>query len=302
MSTPRPSRRGTWMLLPLLAGICLAGCRRGPEPCVVTGVTVVQTGPSRLEPLGLEREDLRRVAVEAFRRTPGFAIPSSEPPQGAPRCRGGISLVDARLLTTGATTQAEVLVRLEVSQGEDGDTLFETVRAAESIRPDEDVQRAFRRAIEGGATRAASVLALGLAEARKPDATVIQDLESGDPRIRDLAVGVLAERKNAAAVPALIARLQDPDPDVADRAVGALGQIGDPRAVAPIIELSRRREGPFVAQMVRIVGDIGGPEAEAYLETMAAGHPDPLVVAAARDALRDARRRSGGAKGKGPAR
>jgi hypothetical protein len=242
------------------------------------------------------------MALGAFGRTPGFAVPSSEPPKGASRCRGGISLVDARLLTTGTTTQAEVLVRLEVAQGEDGDALFETVRAAETVRPDEAIQPAFRRAIEGGAVRAASVLALGLAEARKPDAAVIQDLESGDPRVRDRAVGVLAERKNAAAVPALIARLQDPDPDVADRAVGALGQIGDPRAVAPIIELSRRREGPFVAQMVRIVGDIGGPEAEAYLETMAAGHPDPLVVAAAREALRDARRRAGASRSKGPAR
>jgi hypothetical protein len=291
------------MVALLLAAGGLAGCRSGPEPCVVTGVTVVQAaGPSRLEPLGLEREDLRRMALAAFGRTVGFAIPSSEPPKGAPRCRGGISLLDARLLTTGATTQAEVLVRLEVAQGEDGDALFETVRAAETVRPDEAVQSAFRRAIEGGAVRAASVLALGLAEARKPDAAVIQDLESGDPRVRDLAVGVLAERKNAAAVPALIARLQDPDPEVADRAVGALGQIGDPRAVAPIIELSRRREGPFVAQMVRIVGDIGGPEAEAYLETMAAGHPDPLVVAAAREALRDARRRGGASRAKGQAR
>jgi hypothetical protein len=38
------------------------------------------------------------------------------------------------------------------------------------------------------------------------------------------------------------------------------------------------------------VGDIGGPEAEAYLETLAAGHPDPLVAQAAREALRDVRR------------
>jgi HEAT repeat protein len=82
--------------------------------------------------------------------------------------------------------------------------------------------------------------------------------------------------------------------------VGALAQIGDPRAVGPLIELSRRREGPFVAQMVRAVGDIGGSEAEAYLETIASGHPDPVVAQAAREALRDARRiRSAGRVGNG---
>jgi len=269
----------------------------------MTGVTVVQgPGPSRLEAIGLDREDLRRMALQGFAGVKGFAVPSAEPPRGAPRCRGGVSLLDARLVTQGPMAQAEVLLQLEVQQGDEGDAVFETVRAAEGVRPGEPSQAAFRRAIEGGATRAAGVLALALAEAQKPDAAVVQDLESGDPRLRDLAVGVLAERKNAAAVPALIARLQDPDPTVADRAVGALGQIGDPRAVAPIVELSRRREGPFVAQMVRIVGDIGGPEAEAYLETMAAGHPDPAVAAAAREALRDARRRGTATRSKDPAR
>ena len=272
---------------------------------MITGVTVVQgPGPSRLESLGLERDELRAMALQAFGRTRGFTVPSGEPSKGAPRCRGAVSLVDARLLTEGATTHAEILLRLEVASGDEGDAVFETVRSSEVVRPDEAIQKAFRRAIEGGAARAAGVLALGLAEAQKPDAAVIQDLESGDPRLRDLAVGVLAERKNAAAVPALVARLQDPDPAVADRAVGALGQIGDPRGGGPIIALSRRREGPFVAQMVRIVGDIGGPEAEAYLETIAAGHGDPVVAAAAREALRDARRRSpgGGAREKGSPR
>jgi hypothetical protein len=290
------------MLVAFAAAGTMAGCKRKPEPCVVTGVTVVEpSGPSWLDPLGLSRDDLRGIALDAFARTPGFEVPAAEPARGAPRCRGGVSLIDARL-TPRATRQVEVLLQLEVVAGEDGDALSETVRAAETILPGEPAQAAFRRAIQGGAVRAAGVLALGLAESQKPDAAVIQDLESADPRVRDLAVGVLADRKNPAAVPALVARLQDPDPAIADRAVGALAQIGDPRAVGPIIELSRRREGPFVAQMVRMVGDIGGPEAEAYLETMAAGHPDPAVVTAAREAMRDARRRSAAGKVKGPAR
>jgi hypothetical protein len=299
----RSSQPGAaWLLIAAAVAGSLSGCRRKPDACVLTGMTVVQgPGPSLLEAIGLERDDLRRIALQALGRTAGFEVPSAEPASGARRCRGEVSLVDARLSAKGATV-AEVLLRLAVSPGDDVDATSETVRAAESVRPGEAMQGAFRRAIEGAATRAATVLALALAEAQKPDSTVIADLEAGDPHLRELAVGVLADRKNPAAVPALLARLQDPDPDVADRAVGALAQIGDPRAVGPIIELSRRREGPFVAQMVRVVGDIGGPEAEAYLETMSAGHPDPAVSSAAREALRDARRRRAAGKVKGAVR
>ena len=279
----------------LLTGILVlaaAGCRSRPAPCVVTGVTVEEgPGPSAMAAVGIEREDLRRIALEAFARTPGFEVPTAETRKGAPRCRGSVTLEDARLGMKGTGAQAEVLIRLEVAPGEGADPIGDTVRGAETVGPGESAGSAFRRAIRSSSARAASGLALALAEARKPDAEVIRDLESADPRVRDLAVGILADRKNPAAVPGLVARLQDPDPEIAGRAVGALAQIGDPRGVGPIVELSRRQEGPFVAQMARAVGDIGGPEAEAYLETVASGHSDPLVVQAARDALRDIRKR-----------
>lgn len=303
MSWPSRRQSGTWLLVAVAAVEGLAGCSRKPEPCVITGVTVIQgDGSFRFEALGLDRDEVRFMALRAFGRTAGFEVPSGEVPRGARRCRAGVSVLDARLSARGATTVAEVLLRLDVTPGEDADGISETVRSAESVVQGVPVPAAFRRAIEGGAARAASGLALAIAEAQKPDGLVIQDLESSDPRLRDLAVRVLADRKNPVAVPALLARLQDPDPDVADRAVGALAQIGDPRAVGPIIELSRRREGPFVAQMVRIVGDIGGAEAEAYLETMLAGHPDPAVAGAAREALRDARRRKPEGREKGAGR
>jgi hypothetical protein len=294
-------RNGSWLVAGLLSLLGMAGCRNEPAPCVVTGVAVEEgQGPSLLAAVGLDREELRRIGLEAFASAPGFVVPTGEPAKGAPRCRGAIALEDARLTAKGTGRQAEVIVRLEVDPGESGEPVVDTVRGAESFGPGEPAAGAFRRAIRSSAKRAAGGLALALAEARKPDEAVIRDLESGDPRVRELAVGVLADRKNAAAVPGLIARLQDPDPEIADRAVGALAQIGDPRAVGPLVELSRRREGPFVAQMVRAVGDIGGSEAEAYLETIATGHPDPLVAQAAREALRDARRtRSAGRAGNG---
>jgi hypothetical protein len=267
----------------------------------VTGVVVEEApGPPRLEALGIERDELRRMALDAFGRTPGFDVPKREPGKGARRCRGRVSLLDARLAARSGGPVAEVLLRMDVDPGDDADSSVETVRGAEAVKPGEAVGATFRRAIQSSADRAASALALALAEAAKPDAEVIRDLESGDPRLRELAVGVLADRKNPAAVPGLVNRLRDPDPEVADRAVGALAQIGDPRAVGPIIELARRREGPFVAQMVRAVGDIGGGEAEAYLETLTVGHPDPLVREAAKEALRDARRRAAAGKVRSP--
>ena len=284
-------------LLACLFSLGTAGCRSQPLPCVITGMTVEEgPGPTRMESLGIGREEFRSLALEALAATPGFVVPTAEPKKGAPRCRGTFALEDARLTVKGAGRQAEVLIRLEVAPGEGADPVADTVRSAEMVGPGESMASAFRRAVRSGSARAARGLALALEEARKPDAEVIRDLESADPRLRELAVGVLADRKNPAAVPGLIARLQDPDPQIADRAVGALAQIGDPRGVGPIIELSRRREGPFVAQMVRAVGDIGGPEAEAYLETMASGHPDPLVAQAAQEALRDARRRRAAGK------
>lgn len=284
-------RHLAWPLAAALA-VSGAGCRKGPEACVVTGVTVEEApGPSPMKALGLDREEIRRIGVEALAATPGLSVPASPPAQGARLCRASVSLLDARMVVGGPAPVAAALVRVDVSPGEDADPVGSTESAREEVGPGEARIAAFRRAIRSAAARAASGAALALAESRKPDEAVIRDLESGDPQVRDLAVGVLADRKNRAAVPGLIARLQDPDPGVADRAVGALAQMGDPRAVGPIIALARRREGPFVAQMVRAIGDIGGAEAEAYLETMAAGHPDPEVAEAAREALRDARRR-----------
>lgn len=295
-------RKGAWLVAGLLS-LGTPACRGGPAPCVLTGVAVEDgPGPSRLAAVGVDREELRRIAVAAFSATPGFVVPKAEPARGSPRCRGAIALEDARITARGAGTQVEVLVRLEVDPGDAGEPVADTVRGAETVGPGESTSRAFGRALRASAARGASGLALALAEARKPDAEVVRDLESADPRIRDLAVGVLADRKNAAAVPGLVKRLQDPDPAIADRAVGALAQIGDPRAVGPIIELARRREGTFVAQMVRVVGDIGGPEAEAYLEAVAAGHADPFVAHAAGEALRDARRKRAAGQGGGGAR
>jgi HEAT repeat protein len=57
--------------------------------------------------------------------------------------------------------------------------------------------------------------------------------------------------------------------------------------VPPLIELSRSGDPALTARVARIIGDIGGPEAEGYLLTLEAGHPDPRVRTAAREALEE---------------
>ncbi len=186
--------------------------------------------------------------------------------------------------------EVTVELRLESARSDEGSSR-QAGRWSEPVRPGEADVTALRRALAGAARRAAADLMLGIAESAKVNHEVIADLDSGDSRVRDYAVRVLADRKNPAAVPALIARLRDPDPELVERAVGALDELRDPRAVEPLIELSHRREGPFVAQLARIIGDIGGPEAEAYLLTLASGHPEPIVRKAAGQALTQARER-----------
>jgi hypothetical protein len=286
----RVRRLGLWGLA-ALSSLVIEGCRKPPAGCFVVGVSVAEG--TALRAGALDRDELRQAALAAFGRTPGFGVPPEEPGRGVRRCRSTVALVDVQFPSrAGATGDVEVLVALSVAPGEDEEAIREVARYAEAVRPGETSTDALRRAIGKAASRAAAALALALAEADKPTADLVRDLESSDPRTRDLAVRVLGDRRNPAAVPALLQRLADPDPEVVERAVGALAQIRDPRAVGPLIGLTQRREGSFVAELVLIIGDIGGPEAEAYLDTLQAGHPDPNVRKAAREALGALRGRS----------
>jgi HEAT repeat protein len=278
-----------------LLAVAVVACRDAPRACVVTAVAVGPGMPqARMEALGLDRDALRQAALGGFARTKGFRAAPDEPPSRDRRCRATVALLDVRARpASGGASQVEVLLALDADVADGPESLREVVRNAETVRPGEEPRESVRRALDGAAGRAAAGLALALAEWDKPDAEVMRDLESGDPKIRDLAVQALAERRNPAALPGLVARLKDPDPEVVERAVGALARLRDPRAVGALIELTRRREGPFVAQLVRIIGDIGGADAEAYLETLRVGHPDAEVRDAATRALADLRRRPG---------
>jgi len=294
-----------------LAAMAVLSACRGAPPRVVERVTVADgLSPGRLAALGLSSEDLRQAARQAFAATPGFAVTPPEPARNAIRCRATVALLEARAIleplpggpAESAVPRAVASVELEVAPVDGEESAREAARWAEPMAAGEESTQALRRAVGGAARKAAGFLAMALAEAAKPDAKVIADLEAGDARLRDYAVRVLADRRNPAAVPALVARLDDADPEVVERAVGALAQIRDRRAVVPLIELSHRREGAAVAQLARIIGDIGGAEAESFLLTLASGHPEPGVRRAAAEALHELerRRRADGGAPPGP--
>jgi HEAT repeat protein len=122
---------------------------------------------------------------------------------------------------------------------------------------------------------------------RKPDDRLIADLGSAEPRVRDYAIRVLAERRSPAAVPQLIVRLSDDNPEIARRAAGALVAIGDLRAVRPLIEMTRKRRPEDAGPLLYAIASLGGPEAEAFLFTLESGAPDEEIRRAARGAYQD---------------
>ncbi|MCY1077659.1 HEAT repeat domain-containing protein [Archangium lansingense] len=146
-------------------------------------------------------------------------------------------------------------------------------------------REALREALRRAFTQVTHAAALQLAAVERPDAALVQDLQSQDERVREFALRVLADRRNPAAAPLLIRQLEEDDPQVVRQAIGALAEMKAPGAVPALIDLVKDREVGFVQEVVFAIGEIGGTEAEAYLFTVAQGHDQPDVQAAAKQAL-----------------
>ena len=117
--------------------------------------------------------------------------------------------------------------------------------------------------------------------------------------MRDCAVNQLAERRNRAAVPALIELLKSDDHHTVMKSLGQLEAMRDQRAVKPLIDLTEKQDPEFVKQVVYVIGSIGGTDAEAFLFTLENGSQDAQVRAAAAEAaaeLRQHRAADGGVR------
>ncbi|MHB1844234.1 MAG: HEAT repeat domain-containing protein [Deltaproteobacteria bacterium] len=285
---------------------CLAGCHSRPRP-VTFPVSRISVSEATLEgnpALDLTATDFKDRLVTALDRTGRFEPktgPGGKASAASWRCHAEVSFTresdDATGGDAGASLRrADVGLAVELSPSDSRkDPLRAEVTAQrlfDGAASPTARTKAFRGALDQALAQALTRLLLDLDASGESDAQLISALGSPDAGVRDSAVRQLADRKNPAAVPALIERLHDPDRQVVMRTMGALEALRDPRAVQPLIELTEHQDPAFVAQVVYVLGGIGGTDAEAYLFTLENGSQDAQVRAAAAEATAELHRRA----------
>ncbi|MBF5044115.1 HEAT repeat domain-containing protein [Aggregicoccus sp. 17bor-14] len=300
------------LLVPVLLALCLGACRERPARFPVaqvqlTGATLVDNSL-----LGLGREQVQHQLLEVLERTERFELPDAKRAlHTSPPWKLTLEVPFTREAQRESSpgTYAEVGASLVLEQsGSDGAPRYEVVGLGEmpvSSQAGPDARReALRAALASALVQVAEAAVLQLSAVERPNDALVKDLQAGDPRVREFALRVLADRRQPQAAPLLIERLQDGDPLAVRRAIGALVEMRTPEAVSALIELSRGKDLGFQQEILFALGEIGGDEAEAYLYTVSQGHDQASVRAAARDALdslHTARKLHSGARGEGRA-
>jgi hypothetical protein len=280
-------------LLIVVVALMLGACRsREPllpvEHVTLKGATVVDNGL-----LGWGPSDVQNLFSEALRQTRRFELLEAEGKaregKGAWSLTLELPFTRESLKDGSSVTFAEVGATL-VLEREGGETPehYQVVGLGEVRVEGKDAEsrrKALREALRRAFTQVSEAAALQLTAADRADAALIQDLQSPDERVREFALQVLADRRNPASAPLLIRQLDDEDAQKVREAIGALVEMKARAAVPALIELVKDREIGFVQEVVFAIGEIGGTEAEAYLFTVAQGHDQPDVQAAAQQAL-----------------
>jgi hypothetical protein len=258
------------------AALCVA-CRpaRSHPPVVTIGrVEVTGLRGSDLAQWNAGREEVREIFIQALLREGRVDFANAKRPTSAPVSPWQVSLA---LVPSSGGLSAEV--SLHQAEGEAWHHELGT------FRPDGPKGKFGPGDLRGAMKQAAHVVFLRLSALQKTNGELLRDLASKDGCTSASAVDVLAERGNAAAVPVLLENLTGEDREGVRHAMGALVEMREPRAVPALIELARGQDSFFLREIVYAVGSIGGLEAEAYLDTMAEGHDDPSIRAAARESL-----------------
>ncbi|OJH34622.1 HEAT repeat domain-containing protein [Cystobacter ferrugineus] len=281
-------------LLPFLVALLLLGACRSREPrfpvehVSLKGATVIDNGL-----LGWSASDIQVLFTDVLRDSRRFELLSEDAPE--PRDPGPWSFTlelpftREALKDGSAYSFAEVgaTLLMERRSGE-GTQRYQVVGLGEVRVESKDAEarrKALREALRRGLAQVVDAAGLQLAAVGRPDAALVMELQSPDERVREFALRVLAERRNPAAAPLLIRQLQDEDLQVARQAMGALVEMKERSAVPALIDLVKERDLGFMQEVVFAIGEIGGAEAEAYLFTVAQGHDQPDVQAAAQQAL-----------------
>lgn len=256
--------------------LCLAvSCmpkRSAPDPRLRLELGPVDEWVYATHPqLPLDAREMRALAEAAVNDTLDFhAVPATVVDDD--RARGRL-LVRVEDVAAGEPFEVSLLVRLTLPSG----TQWQgrgTGTGAPSI--------AARAAIDEG-----------LAEARwesraahLSDAALIEALADAEPRHREIALRWLSARRHPAVFAPLVEALSaDCRIESAAAALSGLAALGDSRAVSPVVEAMERCDDPtFQLQAAYALGSLGGDAAEAYLFMLSAGHADPRMREAAREA------------------
>lgn len=277
------------VVMALLLGACRSREPRLPVAHVaVKGATLVDNGL-----LGWSQADVEALFSTSLRDSHQFELPDEE--EKGKRDKGAWSLqlelpfTREALKDGSAYSFAEVGATLSLERrGPETTQRYQVVGLGE-VRVEGKTPEARRSALREALRRAlgqvSEAASLQMKAADREDAGLLQDLQSPDERVKEFALRVLADRRNPAAAPLLIRQLQDDDPQVVRQAIGALAEMKARSAVPALIDLVKDREVGFVQEIVFAIGEIGGSEAEAYLFTVAQGHDQPDVQAAAQQAL-----------------
>ncbi|MHB8873079.1 MAG: HEAT repeat domain-containing protein [Myxococcaceae bacterium] len=273
------------------AAVLLPSCSRKParryvERVEVEGETVEKNAVMALTPL-----QVQAVLESTLGAHSGFEVLKGRAaPEGAKPYRVKLVLEFTRESQKESRpgTWAEVGATLTVRGGVDELARYDLVGLGEVKVPGDSLderQASVRKALEAALEQAVASASLQLAAVDKADPSLVKDLKDPDPRVREFAVRVLAERKNPAAAEPLLERLKNPHVDEVRRAIGGLIELKDPRAVPALIDLAREKDLMFLREIIYALGAIGGEEAEAYLYTVAQGHDQPAIRMAAQQAL-----------------
>jgi len=281
-------------LLIVLMALLLGACRsREPsfpvERLTIEGATVVDNAL-----LGWAPSDIQALFADQLRQTRRFELLEEGKEKGR-RVEGAWSLTlelpftrealkDGSPVSIAEVGATLVLERLDA----DPEQRYQVVGLGEVRVEGKDTEtrrKALREALRRALAQVTEAAVLQLKAADRPDGALQQDLLSNDERVREYALRVLAERRHPAAAPLLIRQLEDDNPREVRRAIGVLAEMKAPAAVPALIDLMKDREIGFAQEVVFAIGEIGGPEAEAYLFTVAQGHDQPDVQAAAQQAL-----------------
>jgi len=283
-------------LLIVLVALSLGACRSREPSFLVERVTLEGATVEDNALLGWSASDIQALFADQLRQSRRFELleDGKEKEKGR-RVEGAWTLslelpFTREALKDGSTVSvAEVGATLALERrDEEAVQHYEVVGLGEVRVEGKDAEsrrKALREALRRALVQVTEAAVLQLKATERPDGALQQDLLSQDERVREFALRVLAERRHPAAAPLLISQLQHESPEEVRRAIGVLAEMKARAAVPALIDLMKDREIGFAQEVVYAIGEIGGSEAEAYLFTVAQGHDQPDVQAAAQQAL-----------------